>query len=215
MGFNSVYGNEATAYVPAIVPVELLSFSSSVLDDDVTLNWITATETNNSGFQVERRETKNERSEEWNNIGFVNGNGTTTETKSYTYKDENLSDGKYQYRIKQIDFDGTFEFSNIIEAEILPPAKFSLEQNYPNPFNPFTTIKYTIPNVTLSAVEGSRVQLKIFDVLGNEVAILVDEYKPAGKYEIEFNANKLSSGVYYYQLKSGAFVQTRKMILLK
>ena len=149
--------------------------------------------------------------------------GTTTEPQTYFYKDENLSAAKYQYRLKQIDFDGTFEYSDIVEVEILPPAKFSLEQNFPNPFNPVTTIKYSIPNVTLSGVEGSRVQLKIFDVLGNEVAILVDEYKPAGKYEIEFNANKLSSGVYYYQLKAGdpssgsgqSFIQTRKMILLK
>ena len=156
-------------------------------------------------------------------IGFVNGHGTTTEPQTYFYKDENLPAGKYQYRLKQIDFDGTFEYSNIVEAEILTPAKFSLEQNYPNPFNPNTKIKYTIPNVTLSGVEGSRVQLKIFDVLGNEVATLVDGYKPAGNYEIEFDATKLSSGVYYYQLKAGdpssgsgqSFIQTRKMIILK
>ena len=105
------------------VPVELLSFSSFVDDDNVTLSWTTATETNNSGFQIERRETKNEKSEEWINIGFISGNGTTTETKSYSYKDENLSAGKYQYRLKQIDFDGTFEYSNIVEAEILPTGK--------------------------------------------------------------------------------------------
>jgi len=208
MGFNSVYGNEATAYVPAVVPVELLSFSSSVIDEDVTLNWMTATETNNSGFQIERRETKNERSEEWKIISFVSGNGTTTETKSYSYKDENLSSGKYQYRLKQIDFDGTFEYSNIIEAEILPPAKFSLEQNYPNPFNPRTKISWQSPI-------NSYQTLKVFDVLGNEVATLVNEYRTAGKYEAEFDATKLSSGIYYYQLNAGDFSQTRKMVLIK
>ncbi|MFZ1520273.1 MAG: T9SS type A sorting domain-containing protein [Ignavibacteriaceae bacterium] len=208
MGFNSVYGNEATAYVPAIVPVELLSFSSSVVDDDVTLNWTTATETNNSGFQVERRKTLEARSEEWENLGFVNGNGTTTETKSYSYNDENLSAGKYQYRLKQIDFDGTFEYSNIAEAEILPPARFSLEQNYPNPFNPSTSIQYAIASKQF-------VQLKVFDILGKEITTLVNEEKSAGNHKIEFNASNLSSGIYYYKITAGEFVQTRKMILLK
>jgi hypothetical protein len=208
MGFKSVYGNEATAYVPAIVPVELLSFHSSVVDDDVNLNWITATETNNSGFEIERRETKNERSEDWGSIGFVNGNGTTTEPQTYSFKDENLPAGKYQYRLKQIDFDGTFDYSNTIEVEINPPAKFSLEQNYPNPFNPSTIISWQSPVNSLQT-------LKIYDVLGNEVATLVNEYRTAGKYEAEFNASNLASGIYYYKIVTGDFVQTRKMILLK
>lgn len=211
-GWRSNWSNEATAYVPEVVPVELLSFTSSVVDDDVTLNWATATETNNSGFQIERRETKKERSEEWKIITFVNGSGTTTEPKSYSYKDENLSVGKYQYRLKQIDFDGTFEYSNIIEAEILAPLKFSLEQNYPNPFNPSTSIQYAIASKQF-------VTLKIFNSLGEEITTLVNEEKPAGNYTIEFNLESsiknLVSGVYLYQLKAGDFVQTRKMILLK
>ncbi|MFZ1282444.1 MAG: T9SS type A sorting domain-containing protein [Ignavibacteriaceae bacterium] len=144
----------------------------------------------------------------WENIGFINGNGTTTETKSYSYKDENLSAVKYQYRLKQIDFDGTFEYSNIVEAEILPPAIFSLEQNFPNPFNPSTKISWQSP-------VNSHQTLKIYDVLGNEVATLVNEYRTAGKYEAEFNANNLASGIYYYQLKVGEFVQTKKMVLIK
>lgn len=211
-GYHTAWSNEATAYVPAIVPVELLSFSSNVNDNDITLNWTTTTETNNSGFQVERRETKSERSENWKTITFVNGNGTTTESQTYFYKDENLTAGKYQYRLKQIDFDGTFEYSKIIEAEILPPLKFSLEQNYPNPFNPSTSIQYTMPS-------RQFVSLKIFNALGEEIATLVNEEKPAGNHTIEFkpesSIKNLVSGVYLYQLKAGEFIQTRKMILLK
>ncbi len=197
------------------VPVELLSFSSSVVDNDVTLIWITATETNNAGFQVERRETINERSDDWKNIAFVNGNGTTTEPQSYPFVDENLSAGNYQYRLKQIDFDGTFEYlptgqagSNTIEVEINPPAKFSLEQNYPNPFNPSTKISWQSP-------VSSWQTLKVYDVLGNEVATLVNEEKLAGEYEVEFKAVELSSGIYFYQLKVGEFIQTKKMTILK
>ena len=209
MGFNSQYGNEATAYVPASVPVELLSFSRSVIDNNVTLNWTTATETNNSGFQVERSVISIEgRNPSWESISFINGHGTTTEAQTYFYKDENLSTGKYQYRLKQIDFDGTFEFSNIVEAEILPPLNFSLEQNYPNPFNPTTKISWQSP-------VGSWQILNVFDVLGNEVVTLVNEFKPSGIYEVEFDASKFSSGVYYYQIKAGEFIQTKKMILMK
>ncbi|HMN17463.1 MAG TPA: YCF48-related protein [Ignavibacteriaceae bacterium] len=193
---------------PANVPVELLSFSSFVVDDDVTLNWSTATETNNAGFQIERSKKLEVRSEEWNSIGFVNGSGTTTKIKSYSYKDENLAAGKYLYRLKQIDLDGTFEYSNIIEAEVLSPSEFILEQNYPNPFNPNTRIQYAI---------GSKqfVSLKIFNSLGEEVASLVNEEKSAGFYKIDFNASHLSSGIYYYKIIAGDFVQTRKMILIK
>ncbi|HCY76986.1 MAG TPA: hypothetical protein DHV28_13780 [Ignavibacteriales bacterium] len=210
--FRSNWSNEATAYVPAVVPVELLSFASSVDDNGVTLNWTTATETNNSGFNIERKQVHSLQStvgnQEWNTISFVNGNGTTTEPQTYFYIDENLSSGTYQYRLKQIDFDGTFEYSMTIEVEINPPAKFSLAQNYPNPFNPTTKISWQSP-------VNSHQTLKIYDVLGNEVAILVNEYRMAGKFEAEFNASNLSSGIYYYKITAEEFVQTRKMILLK
>ncbi|MBK7632721.1 MAG: T9SS type A sorting domain-containing protein [Ignavibacteriales bacterium] len=211
---RSIGSNEATAYVPAIIPVELISFSSSINENDITLYWQTATETNNQGFQVERRETQDERSDDWNSISFVDGKGTTTEPQSYSFVDENLSAGKYQYRLKQIDFDGTFEYSNTIEIEINQPTKFSLEQNYPNPFNPTTSIQYAISS-------RQFVSLKVFDVLGKEVATLVNEEKSAGSYEIEFNsvetlhATSLPSGVYFYQLKAGDFIETKKMMLMR
>jgi len=192
----------------ASIPVELTSFTSSLYENDVTLNWQTATETNNQGFQIERRKTQYERNEDWNNSGFVNGNGTTTEPQSYSFVDKNLEAGKYQYRLKQIDFDGTFEYSNVIEVEIVPPLKFSLEQNYPNPFNPVTSIQYSINSMQF-------VTLKVYDVLGKEVATLVNEEKPSGHYEINFNASNLASGIYYYQLRAGEFVETKKMLLLK
>lgn len=202
------------AYLLALsmIPVELTSFSASTDQNSVILNWSTATETNNAGFSVERKIPVDER---WIEIGFVPGFGTTTEKRSYSFTDNNLATGSYSYRLKQIDYNGTVEYSNEVFAEVGAPEEFSLSQNYPNPFNPVTKIKFTIPDVTLSGVEGSLVTLKVFDVLGNEVATLVNEYKPAGNYEIDFNASELSSGVYYYQLKSGSFISTKKMILLK
>jgi len=231
---RSIGSNEATAYVPAIIPVELISFSSSINENDVTLNWQTATETNNQGFEIERKSPSPTPSLKegtfnlaaWEFISFVNGNGTTTEPQSYTFADENLEAGRYQYRLKQIDFDGTFEYSNIIEVEINSPTKFSLEQNYPNPFNPRTIIRYNIPNVISTEGRNLFVYLKVFDVLGNEIATLVNEEKPAGSYEVEFNlpagrqgtASRIknpASGIYFYQLKAGNFIETKKMTLLK
>jgi hypothetical protein len=161
----------------------------------------------------------------WEEIGFVPGFGTTTEPRSYSFIDvlsltPNLPAGRQglthtlRYRLKQIDFDGSFEYSDVVAVEIISPVKFSLEQNYPNPFNPTTKIKYTVP-VTLSEVEGSLVTLKVYDVLGNEIATLVNEEKPAGSYEVEFDGNNLPSGIYFYQLQAGQFTQTKKMLLIK
>ncbi len=121
---------------------------------------------------------------------------------------QEVSDGKYTYRLKQIDFDGSFQYSSEVEVEVSAPLEFSLEQNYPNPFNPSTTIRYSIPI-------SEFVTLKIYDVLGNEVATLVNEVKPAGSDEIEFDASHLSSGIYIYKLQWGIFVETKKMILMK
>ncbi|WP_304129941.1 T9SS type A sorting domain-containing protein [Ignavibacterium album] len=195
-----------------IVPVELVSFTANVNENDVILNWNTATETNNSGFQIERSENLEAEHAVWEMVGFVSGSGTTTEPTSYSFTDKHLSSGKYQYRLKQIDFDGTFEYSSIIEVEITSPTSFALEQNYPNPFNPSTKIRFNIPDV---GSELAQTTLKVYDVLGNEVAILVNEEKPSGRYEIEFDASSLTSGVYFYRLQSGSFIETKKMILLR
>ncbi len=207
----------------AIVPVELTSFTATATQNSASLNWQTATEINNSGFEIERKQVGSPQSsvgnQDWRVIGFVPGFGTTTEPKTYSFTDENLPAGKYQYRLKQIDFDGSFEYSNTVEVEISSPTEFTLEQNYPNPFNPSTKIKYTIPTVTLSLSKGDvYVTLKVYDVLGNEIATLVNEQQQPGTYEVEFNVGQaisLSSGVYYYQLRVGGFVETKKMILVK
>lgn len=187
------------------IPVELTSFTASSVDKDVNLQWSTATETNNSGFSIERKN-KNENS--WNSVTFVNGRGTTTEITNYTYTDKNVPAGIYNYRLKQIDFDGSYEYSNIIEVEVSLPKTYSLGNCYPNPFNPSTIISYEVP-------KQSNVLLKVYDILGNEVATLVNEEKSAGSYQIIFDASALSNGVYFYRLQAGNFVETKKMILMK
>ncbi len=192
-----------------IVPVELLSFTSSVSENNVTLNWITSTETNNMGFEIERfNESKIERLKNWESIGFVIGNGTTTQTQTYLFSDINLNAGRYQYRLKQIDFDGTSEYSNIIETEIFIASDFILEQNYPNPFNPTTAISYELP-VT------SKVTLKVYNLLGKEVATLVNGTKEAGSHTEQFNASHLASGVYFFKLTANQFSSVRKMLMMK
>ena len=187
------------------IPVELISFTSNVISDNVHLSWVTASETNNMGFEILRC-AQNDYA--WKKIGFIEGKGTTAETQSYSFIDPSLSPGYYSYRLKQMDFDGTFEYSNIIEVEIGAPRKFSLKQNCPNPFNPSTTIQYAISN-------RQFVTLKVYDILGKEIATLVNGEKSAGSYEIGFNASHLASGIYYYQLRAGDYVETKKMILLK
>ena len=189
---------------PLPVPVELTSFTATANSKEVALRWSTVTELNNLGFEIQRRSAENE----FATIGFVKGEGTTTSQKEYSYTDKDLVDGKYSYRLKQIDFSGTYDYSDIVEVDIRSVDEYALEQNYPNPFNPATTISFSIPN-------SEFVTLKIFDVLGKEVANLVNEEKPAGIFEVEFNASGLSSGIYFYILNAGNFVETKKMIILK
>ena len=141
-------------------------------------------------------------------IGFVKGAGTSTEKNTYTYTDDSRVTNKVYYRLKQIDFDGTSWYSQVVEAANVIPTEFALSQNYPNPFNPTTTIKFQLP-------VNSKVSLKVYDILGSEVATLVDEVKEAGYYELSFNANGLASGTYFFRINADNFVQTKKMILIK
>ncbi len=186
------------------LPVELSSFTSAVKDNTVTLNWTTASEKNNARFLVERMAEG-----VWTDIGMVAGNGTTNNPNSYSFTDKNLNSGIYNYRLKQIDYNGNFEYLNLSNAVAVGvPDKFSLVQNYPNPFNPTTTILYGVPNDGL-------VTMKIYDINGKEVKTLVNEPKTAGYYTTVFNASGLSSGVYFYKLSSGNFVIAKKMVIMK
>ena len=195
------------------VPVELTSFRADVNDGKVVLSWSTATEMNNKGFEVERQVIS-----QWEEIGFVEGNGTTTSAHSYSYTDKNVAEGKYNYRLKQIDFDGSFKYSNVVEVTVNISLKYSLEQNYPNPFNPTTKIEYSV-------AEDGIVKLNVYNTLGQKVADLVNEEVKAGSYEVNFSAKggsasggdalNLASGVYYYRIEANGFVSTKKMILMK
>jgi photosystem II stability/assembly factor-like uncharacterized protein len=185
------------------IPVELTSFTASAQSGYIELNWSTATEINNLMFEIER----SKENSDFVSIGFVEGNGTTTEEHHYNFMDKDVS-GFLRYRLKQVDFDGSYEYSGIIEVEALGNFSYELSQNYPNPLNPSTTISFSIPNSGL-------VTFKVYDVLGNEVATLVNEEKPAGSHSIEFNASRLVSGIYFYTINAGDFVETKKMILLR
>ncbi len=185
------------------LPVELTLFTASFLEDEVVLNWQTKTEVDNYGFDVERSVI----SEEWEKIGFVEGYGNSNSPKSYSFTDNPNGGSKFKYRLKQIDTDGAYEYSDIVEVEIIP-YEFILYQNYPNPFNPSTNIKSQVS-------ESGFVSLKVYDVLGKEVATVINEEKPSGSYEIEFDATNLPSGVYFYRLQAGSFIETKKMVLMK
>jgi hypothetical protein len=196
---------EFSNIVSGNIPVELTSFAAVSKNDAVELSWATATEINNSGFQIERSLDKSN----FGSIGFVEGKGTTTEMQSYKFIDENLSNGIYYYRLKQIDLDGSFEYSNIVEVNVGIPNRFELSQNYPNPFNPTTLINFQIS-------ENADVSLKIYNILGKEIAVLINETKEAGSYSINFDGTGLSSGVYFYTLStSTGKTIIKKMTLLK
>jgi hypothetical protein len=197
-----------------LVPVELASFTATTANNTATLAWSTATETNNYGFNIERRivETVNSKSQNtttnWEKLEFVKGSGTSSSAHSYSYTDANVSSGTYAYRLKQIDNDGTYKYSSEAEVTVAVPTVFALGQNYPNPFNPSTVISYSLP------VNGS-VSMKVYDILGREVVTLVNEVKNAGSYEVTFNASKLASGVYFYKLQSGSYMSVKKLVLMK
>ncbi|MCH7964047.1 MAG: DUF2341 domain-containing protein [Bacteroidetes bacterium] len=193
------------------LPVELVSFTGKVKDQKVYLNWSTATEVNNYGFEIERKIPDQVRNDNrnWENIGFVEGHGNSNSPKEYSFIDNEISSaGIYYYRLKQIDNDGVYEFSKTIEVNFNVPIKFELSQNYPNPFNPSTTISFNLP-------KSGVVTLKVYNIMGEEIKILVEGYREAGNYTVNFNAEEHPSGMYLYRLTAGGFTATKKMLMIK
>lgn len=200
---HSIFSRTISSPIP---PVELTSFTGQVENSYVNLLWTTATELNNKNFAVERAIQIGQ----WQEICFIKGKGTTNEPQQYQFKDPLISVAakKYYYRIKQIDFDGTISYSNEVEIDVTGPKDFALFQNYPNPFNPTTTIKFALP------VE-SKVKINIYNSLGQLVETLADKEMESGYHEINFDASRLASGVYLYQLQVGDFISAKKMLLIK
>jgi peptidoglycan/xylan/chitin deacetylase (PgdA/CDA1 family) len=189
-----------------ILPVELTSFSATVISDGIHLKWMTSNEINSSQFSVEWKSAD----KPWETLGSLPGSGNSNSTKVYSFIDKtHQSNGKYSFRLKMIDNDGQFKYSKILDVEVTNlPVKFALKQNYPNPFNPSTKIHYEVSSKQL-------VTLKVYDMLGKEIDSLVNEEKASGTYELIWNANNVASGVYYYRMQAGNFVETKKMVLLK
>jgi Secretion system C-terminal sorting domain len=186
------------------LPVELVSFNVAVNNNSIILYWETATEVNNYGFEIEKAIL----TDDWQKVGFVTGHGNSNSPKEYTYKDEHLGGSDFKYRLKQIDIDGQYEYSQEVEVKLDVPAEFSLKQNFPNPFNPTTKIIYSIP-------QKANVQIIIYNALGMEVTTLLNEFRQAGMHQVEFDANNLSSGIYFYKVVSGNYSEIKKMILLR
>lgn len=192
---------------PFVVPVELTSFTGSSVSNGVLLNWTTGSETNNYGFEVQRKS-----GDQFISVGFVKGNGTTTEIKHYSYSEKALNSGTFAYRLKQVDLNGKADYSDIIEV-VVAPHGYYLVQNYPNPFNPTTKISFSL-------AEDSKVAIMVYNTLGEEVVTLIEKDFAAGTHQIDFNAANLNSGVYFYKLLAvnGAgskFTDIKKMTLIK
>jgi len=209
---ESLYSNEATT--TTIIPVELTSFAASVgTDNQISVVWSTATELNNSGFNLERK-----LDGEWQKVAFIEGKGTTTEKTEYSFVDKfkyESFQGTIQYRLKQIDFDGTFSYSKVASVEVdFTPKEYTLFQNYPNPFNPSTTIKFALPF-------DSNVRIAVYNLLGEQVEVIFDQVKEVGYHNISWNASELASGVYIYTIEAKSldglqkFNSVKKMMLVK
>ncbi|MBN2088805.1 T9SS type A sorting domain-containing protein [candidate division KSB1 bacterium] len=209
-GNESNFSNRIDTTIATTTPVELSLFIGQVNANQVNLVWKTESESNNFGFEIEKRtnfETKSKK------IGFINGKGTTTMPQEYKFVDENVEKGTYYYRLKQIDFDAKFEYSPEIKIVVNIPDEYQLFQNYPNPFNPKTTIAYNL-------AEAGHVKITIYDITGREIQKVVDKMQEAGHYEFDWDAKNyqnqsIAGGVYYYKLETPNFTQFRKMLLLK
>jgi len=204
-GYQDVAGADIP---PGALPVELTSFTANQINNTVKLLWETATEVDNYGFSIERKSSFNKNM--WEKIGFVEGHGNSNSPNSYQFIDNStLNSGDYYYRLKQIDNNGEFEYSDEVKVTITPPDNYALKQNYPNPFNPTTAIEFTLP-------ESGFVTLTVYNTLGEEVAVLINQQMSAGSYEKEFNASGLPSGTYIYKIMVGnKYTSEKKMLLLK
>lgn len=189
-----------------VVPVELISFTTEEVYPGILLKWQTASEKNNKGFEIIRTSASEE--DKWEVITFIQGKGTTIEQTNYSFLDTELNYGTYRYRLKQIDLNGSYEYSDIIEVTFGLPQKYELMQNYPNPFNPVTTIKFSLP------VEDN-VKLTIFNILGEELQVIINGKLNCGVHQYKFDASTLPSGIYLYQLNTDNFTDTKKLILMK
>jgi hypothetical protein len=196
------------------MPVNLVSFTANTSGNNVSLKWITNSETNNKGFEVQRQYSKSgTQYSDWSQVGFVDGKGTTTTTTSYSFSEKCPASGKYNYRLKQIDYNGNFEYHNLSGGvEIGTPKDFRLSQNYPNPFNPVTKMDIEI-------AQNSKVHMVIYDVSGREVKTLINENLFAGYYTYTFDGSQLASGMYFCRLTANSNGNTKtfinKMMLIK
>jgi photosystem II stability/assembly factor-like uncharacterized protein len=186
------------------VPVELTNFTANADGNEVQISWTTQTELNNSGFEIYRLT----HGTDWQKISFVPGSGSSTEPKDYFYIDKDVKNGNYFYQLKQIDYNGRYEFSDVISVEVSTPMEYSLEQNFPNPFNPATAIKFELP-------ETAEVTLTIYNTLGQKVDEIVNTTLEAGRYTYKWHAEDFPDGIYFFELCANNFKSARKMILLK
>ena len=196
-----------TAKINPLLPVELKTFTARIVDGNTILEWSTATETNNFGFEIQRSYNNGENGGGWFTAGFVEGQGTTTSIHNYTFTDKGLGKTVY-YRLKQIDYNGAYRYSEVLKVNSVSIKTIALEQNYPNPFNPSTKIRYQVAN-------DDFVNLKVFNSMGEEVVALVNSYQLAGSYEVKFDGSELAGGVYFYSLSAGSFSEMKKFVLLK
>ena len=200
---NNLYVNGELYTGP--LPVELVSFSARISDTEIILNWLTATEVNNYGFEVQR----SVKADNWEVLGFVEGHGNSNSPKKYNFIDSKINAAEtYSYRLKQIDNDGSYEFSKTLEVNFGSPINFELIQNYPNPFNPSTTISFNLP-------KSGEVILSIYNLIGEEIKTLVEGFREAGTYTVNFNAKGHPSGMYLYRLSTNGFTETKKMLFMK
>lgn len=193
------------------LPVQLVAFTASTTQQSAVLQWSTATEANCYGFEIERRAVSGQSAVSgWQKIGFVAGSGTSPSTHDYSFTDSRVESGRYAYRLKQIDQNGSFRYFGSAEVEVgLAPKALSLGDNYPNPFNPSTTLSFSVP-------QDGHATLRVFNVIGQEVATLYSGVAEAGKfYTRSFDASRIPTGIYFARLEFGNQSLLKKMMLVK